>query len=246
MILPNDILIRATPDGQTVWVSQRMVCEACELTDEYMWVTQTRYKSSLPPSWRKVADQTEFFLGDKPGKAWRWGRKGGQYYYDYDHIPNRKPTCYRDLLPSKEELIAAVEDQKLDAYLCVCELISILENLAIITQAKAFVSLIKLIRGKNDENVIYDLINEKNADYSARSPFGRVQSKPQTAIFADGGDRYGDRDRTGPGYGGGPRTRPVDAPGASRMRQRGSGADAPTDGVPGGEPLEASRHRGPR
>ena len=40
------------------------------------------------------------------------------------------------------------------AYLCVCELISILENLAIITQAKAFVSLIKLIRGKNDENVI--------------------------------------------------------------------------------------------
>ena len=95
------------------------------------------------------------------------------------------------------------------AYLCVCELISILENLAIITQAKAFVSLIKLIRGKNDENVIYDLINEKNADYSARSPFGRVQSKPQTAIFADGGDRYGDRDRTGPGYGGGPRTRPV-------------------------------------
>ena len=132
------------------------------------------------------------------------------------------------------------------AYLCVCELISILENLAIITQAKAFVSLIKLIRGKNDENVIYDLINEKNADYSARSPFGRVQSKPQTAIFADGGDRYGDRDRTGPGYGGGPRTRPVDAPGASRMRQRGSGADAQTDGVPGGEPLEASRHRDPR
>ena len=58
---------------------------------------------------------TEFFLGKKEGKAWRWGRKGGQYYYDYDHIPNRKPTCYRDLLPSKEELIAAVEDQKLDS-----------------------------------------------------------------------------------------------------------------------------------
>ena len=66
------------------------------------------------------------------------------------------------------------------AYLCVCELISILENLAIITQAKAFVSLIKLIRGKNDENVIYDLINEKNADYSARSPFGRVATDTVT------------------------------------------------------------------
>lgn len=72
-----------------------------------------RYKSSLSPSWQKVADQSEFFLGKKEGKAWRWGRKGGQYYYDYDHIPNRKPTCYRDMLPSKEELIGAVEGQNL-------------------------------------------------------------------------------------------------------------------------------------
>ena len=114
MILPNDILIRATSDGQTVWVSQRMVCEACGVDDEFLRMTaRKRYKSSLPPSWQKVADQSDFFLGDKPGKAWRWGRKGGQYYYDIDHIPNRKPTCYRDMLPSKEELIAAVEDNKL-------------------------------------------------------------------------------------------------------------------------------------
>ena len=113
MILPNDILIRATSDGQTVWVSQRMVCEVCGVDAEYLKVSRIRYKSSLPPSWQKVADQSEFFLGDKPGKAWRWGRKGGQYYYDYDHIPNRKPICYRDLLPSKEELIGAVEGQNL-------------------------------------------------------------------------------------------------------------------------------------
>ena len=114
MILPNDILIRATSDGQTVWVSQRMVCEACGVDDEFLRMTaRKRYKSSLPPSWRKLTDQAEFFLGDKPGKAWRWGRKGGQYYYDYDHIPNRKPTCYRDQLPTKEELIAAVEGQNL-------------------------------------------------------------------------------------------------------------------------------------
>ena len=116
MILPNDILIRATSDGQTVWVSQRMVCEVCGVSEEHLrTVCRERYKSSLPPSWQKVADQSEFFLGKKEGKAWRWGRKGGQYYYDYDHIPNRKPTCYRDLLPSKEELIGAVEDQKLDS-----------------------------------------------------------------------------------------------------------------------------------
>lgn len=113
MILPNDILIRATSDGQTVWVSQRMVCEVCDIPEETLRKGIKRYKSSLPPSWRKVADQSDFFLGKKEGKAWRWGRKGGQYYYDYDHIPNRKPTCYRDLLPSKEELIGAVEGQNL-------------------------------------------------------------------------------------------------------------------------------------
>ena len=113
MILPNDILIRATSDGQTVWVSQRMVCEVCDIPEETLRKGIKRYKSSLPPSWRKVADQSDFFLGKKEGKAWRWGRKGGQYYYDYDHIPNRKPTCYRDMLPSKEELIGAVEGQNL-------------------------------------------------------------------------------------------------------------------------------------
>lgn len=116
MILPNDILIRATSDGQTVWVSQRMVCEACGVKTDYLRTfARAEYKSSLPPSWRKVADQGDFFLGDKPGKAWRWGRKGGQYYYDLDHIPNRQPTCYRDKLPAKEELIALVEDRELDS-----------------------------------------------------------------------------------------------------------------------------------
>ena len=67
MILPNDILIRATSDGQTVWVSQRMVCEACGVDEEVLRVSTKRYKSSLPPSWRKVADQSEFFLGKKEG-----------------------------------------------------------------------------------------------------------------------------------------------------------------------------------
>lgn len=113
MILPNDILIRATSEGQTVWVSQRMVCEVCGVTDGVLKYNRSVYKSSLPPSWQKVADQAEFFLGKKEDKAWRWGRKGGQYYYDIDHIPNRKPTLYRDKLPAKEELVSAVEGQNL-------------------------------------------------------------------------------------------------------------------------------------
>lgn len=113
MILPNDILVRTTSEGQTLWVSQRMVCEVCGVSDVVLKVLRVRYKSSLRASWQRVADQEEFFLGNVEDKAWRWGRRGGQYYYDWDHIPNRRPTCYRDKLPSKEELLAAVDEQRL-------------------------------------------------------------------------------------------------------------------------------------
>lgn len=113
MLLPNDILIRETTDGTTVWVSQRLVMEDCNINDGYFWKIRTIYKQSLPASWQAVAAQDEFFLGAKPGKSWRWGRKGGQYYYDIDTIPNRKPACYRDCLPTKEELLAEVEGHNL-------------------------------------------------------------------------------------------------------------------------------------
>lgn len=113
MIHPNDILIRKTPDGTTVWVSQRLVVEACGVSELYFSKkARVEYKRTLPASWRKVADQAEFFLGDS-GKSWRWGRKGGQYYYDIDRIPNRNPCRYRDMLPSKEELIAQVDENNL-------------------------------------------------------------------------------------------------------------------------------------
>ena len=36
MIQPNDILIRETSDGQTVWVSQRMVVEGCGVGEYYL------------------------------------------------------------------------------------------------------------------------------------------------------------------------------------------------------------------
>lgn len=83
------------------------------LSEEYLWKIRTLYKQSLPSSWQKVSEQDEFFLGYKEGKSWRWGRKGGQYYYDIDTIPNRQPTCYRDRLPSKEALIAEVDANNL-------------------------------------------------------------------------------------------------------------------------------------
>ena len=112
MLLPNDILIRTTSEGATLWVSQRLVVECCGVADEYMWLVRSRYKQSLPASWRKVAGGGEFLLGDT-GKAWRWGRKSGQYYYDYDRIPDRAPARYRSMLPGREELETFVGENRL-------------------------------------------------------------------------------------------------------------------------------------
>lgn len=114
MLLPNDILIRTTSEGATLWVSQRLVVKCCGVSEGYARKVRVLYKQSLPASWRKAAEGAEFLLGDN-GKAWRWGRKGGQYYYDYDRIPDRVPACYRSALPSREELEAFVEDRNLAA-----------------------------------------------------------------------------------------------------------------------------------
>lgn len=115
MYTPSDILIRKTADGDTIWVSQRLVVEYCGVSENLLRETcRKRYKQGLPASWAKVTDKAEFLLGDS-GKAWRWGRKGGQYYYDYDRVPNRTPSNYRDMLPSKDELVEHIDQQNLRA-----------------------------------------------------------------------------------------------------------------------------------
>lgn len=113
-ILPTDILIRETSNGATVWVSQRLVVERCGINEDYFSKkARVIYKQSLPASWQSVAGRSDFFLGSKPGKSWRWGRRAGQYYYDIDTIPNRAPVYYRDRLPAKDELIALVDANNL-------------------------------------------------------------------------------------------------------------------------------------
>lgn len=87
------------------------------------------------------------------------------------------------------------------AYLCTVELISILENLAVITEHPAFVSIIKLIRGKaSSDNVINEIIHEKNSDYPA--PYGCDKLQYTTEPLPKSrDDRHGDRNRAGAGYG---------------------------------------------
>lgn len=89
------------------------------------------------------------------------------------------------------------------AYLCTVELVSILENLAIITEHPTFVSLIKLIRGKaSTDNVINEIIHEKNDHYPAYSGPRDELRRPASVASGAASDRHGDCDRTGAGHGG--------------------------------------------
>ena len=76
MLLPNDILIRETTDGTTVWVSQRLVMERCEIDSEVLRNGRVRYKQSLPASWQAVAAQEEFFFGGEARQIVAMGPQG--------------------------------------------------------------------------------------------------------------------------------------------------------------------------
>lgn len=106
-LLQNDIIIRKYKDEERLWVSQRLVMSVCEVDGEYLRKrSRNSYKKSLP-GYKRGA-----FLPDS-GKAWRWGRANGTFYYDFDRIPDRKPTYYRSKLGTKQELLKAYEELQL-------------------------------------------------------------------------------------------------------------------------------------
>lgn len=102
-LLPNDIIIRNYKDGQTIWVSQRLVMQVCGISEEYFWKVRSMFKKSIQKGY-KYGD----FLPNT-GSAWRWGKANGTFYYDYDCLPDRKPTFYRSKFGAKHELIQSYE-----------------------------------------------------------------------------------------------------------------------------------------
>ncbi|PCH69420.1 MAG: hypothetical protein COC06_07695 [Bacteroidales bacterium] len=103
MILPNDIITSYETRGQKLWLSQRMLLEICEdLSESYLWKkARPLYKKGLHAAQRSMT-----MLPDS-GKAWRWGKREGEFYYDYDRIPDRKPSFYRSQLPNRSKLLEA-------------------------------------------------------------------------------------------------------------------------------------------
>lgn len=102
-LLHNDILIRNYKDGETLWISQRLLLQVCQVTDEYLRKTRVVFKKSIQKGY-KYGD----FLPNT-GSAWRWGKANGTFYYDYDCLPDRKPTHYRSKFGAKHELLQSYE-----------------------------------------------------------------------------------------------------------------------------------------
>lgn len=105
-IRKGDILIRKEKGLNAVWLSEAILLQYCEGLSEGFMRTKARfmYRQSVSPCFRDKA-----ILPDT-GKAWRYGRIDGQFYYAYANVPDKAPTHYKTQLPSKEELIALERD----------------------------------------------------------------------------------------------------------------------------------------
>ncbi|SEF86902.1 hypothetical protein [Parabacteroides chinchillae] len=104
-IRQNDIVVRRFQEATTLWVSERYICEVLgERMSDYLWkIGRLNYKKSVPP-----CHQSKDILPDT-GKAWRYARINGQFYYDFDRIPDRKDTQYRSRLGDKDSLLLAAD-----------------------------------------------------------------------------------------------------------------------------------------
>ena len=103
-LLVNDIITRKYKDEHTLWVSQRLLLQVCQVSEEYL-------RKKARPTYKKTI-QKGYKYGDflpNTGASWRYGKVNGTFYYDYDCLPDRKPTFYRSKLGTRHELLQAYE-----------------------------------------------------------------------------------------------------------------------------------------
>ena len=107
-MLPNDIVIRNYKDGETLWISSRLIMQICQVTDDYLRKTRATFKKSIQKGY-KYGD----FLPNT-GTSWRWGKANGTFYYDFDCLPDRAPTHYRSKFGTKADILKAFETMQAD------------------------------------------------------------------------------------------------------------------------------------
>ena len=97
--LPTDIYFQKDYNANTIWVSQRLICDCCNISDGYLSKARCEYKKTVSPSFHNRP-----MLPDT-GKAWRWAYINNTYYYAYPNIADKYPTHYRSKLPAMDELM---------------------------------------------------------------------------------------------------------------------------------------------
>lgn len=94
--------------NNTYWINQR-VLYILEMSEEYGWKKRSDYKNTL--SRRQLKKAASGVMPDT-GRSWRWARFDGEFYYDYDRIPDRIPAFYKSRLPKKEAFKEALNSDK--------------------------------------------------------------------------------------------------------------------------------------
>lgn len=101
----GDIVVRKTQrEGETLWLSERLVLEVGGISDGALRKNRVVYKSSVQDCYKNNN------ILPNTGKGWRWAKFNGAYYYAYDNIPDRKPTFYRSKFGTKEALKAQLNE----------------------------------------------------------------------------------------------------------------------------------------
>nr|DAY51074.1 MAG TPA: integrase [Caudoviricetes sp.] len=105
-IQSNDIVLRQFQGNTTMWLSERYICNTLGSNmGDYLRIRgRLIYRQSVSPCFR-----SKDILPDT-GKAWRYARINGQFYYDFDRIPDRKDTRYRSRLGERDELLHAADE----------------------------------------------------------------------------------------------------------------------------------------
>jgi len=85
--------------SKTHWLSERIVSDNCNLSESYLQNIRFKYKNSVQPCHR------HHNILPATGKSWRWAKIKGEFYYDIEYIPNRKPTYFRNLFGNIKTLV---------------------------------------------------------------------------------------------------------------------------------------------
>ncbi len=106
--LPNPLDLLHRKAENELWISESYLLQLLPaLSADYLRVkARPAYKQSVLKCYHKNT-----FLPDT-GKAWRFSKQKGTFYYEFDSVPDKAPSMYRSQLPLRSELIELIKTVK--------------------------------------------------------------------------------------------------------------------------------------